>query len=381
MSYRRYIFTILILSATLVSGAVLLNWLIDPYGFYHPEKRHFFNERPAIGAHQNMTKAQVIRKTNPDIVIVGSSRSDYGIDPTHNYFSGKQTYNGSLRGVRMREQKNFIVHAVHSGATHIVWGIDFFTFNAAIAERADFDEDRLYNLNKTNKPKSDLETLLSFTTFIDSIETILRHDEDTLMNGQNNGANLTTDPVRSDKPSDIRMRYFTKLFFPEPYKLFSLDTLDDYKSTLEFLSKNNVKTDIFIAPDHITLLSAIHQSGLMPAYQKWKFNINYLAEKYGFRIYDFTTVSPITTAGISTDNIYYWDMSHYKPSIGNMMLDHLVGEHNLLKASPITSDDLDKLYHDLRVYECTHPTLVSAIRKDIKAAGLEDRLIPWPNCS
>lgn len=381
---RHYLALITLLPLILIGIYASAIWVIDPYGFYRPDTRIEANIKPAMIDNQNMAKSQIVKETHPETVIIGSSRVDFGINPNHPFFNGSSVYNYGLSGIRIIDLEHVIRHAVLSGATHIVWGLDFYGFNAHAKPPSDFTTNRL--LNGNNNPSSDMNTLISISSFWPAIQALKadNHSANTMMNGQQSATALDhkTETIGTDDM--MRATYSTflnNLYFPAPTRSFAFATDDQNDSftafdrPLKFLQNHNIKLTLFIAPQHASHYALIHHSGLMNQYTTWKDRLHTIATSYDFDIHDLTTINAFTTEDTTQPMVHYWESSHYKPIIGNMILDALQGKNNALK--PIS---LDQFQNRLTQYECDHPTIVNDIRNAVITSGLENHLIPPPNC-
>ncbi|PCI01190.1 MAG: hypothetical protein COB76_01900 [Alphaproteobacteria bacterium] len=364
---------------------------VDPYGFYKPLDRGSFPIKPAMIKNQNMVKAQIVRKIKPDTVIIGSSRVDYGIDPTHAYFDGKSVYNMGLKGIRIPELKHMVKHAYHSGAREILWGLDFLSFNAYMEQRSDFSTGRLYN--GENIPDTDMHTLISISSLKPVLQTLSKQSEPdtphTRLNGQHTPHALnqkTRDKGARSLFNNSAFVFLSKLYYPTPHRLYAFtdddgeDTWRDFEDTLSFMREHNMNVTFFIAPQHAYQYALMYQSGLFDTYKSWKVQLNTSLQKHGFTVKDYTVINAITTEPIPNEkNIhltYYWESSHYRPVIGNMIMDDLMGKPSNLHTTTNTAE----FERDLIRYQCDNRHETNDIRRKIINAGLENRLIPKLNC-
>jgi hypothetical protein len=128
----------------------------------------------------------------------------------------------------------------------------------------------------------------------------------------------------------------------------------------------------------------VYQSGLFEMYKTWKMRLAEMLEDYNFDVRDYTAISAITTesipAGTGQSIQYYWESSHYKPIIGDMIMDDLMNKRSPLQSTSITDINIDQFERDLIAYQCRNQDIVNDIRAKIINAGLENRLIPALNC-
>lgn len=389
MNASRYIAVFFAICLLCVCGHALFIWFVDPYGYNRPHDRSLFPVKPAMPKNQHMAKAQIIKKTNPDTVIIGTSRADYGIDPDHPALALSYSYNAGIKGARIAEQRALAVHAVHSGAKHIIWALDFFAFNDAVKPRPDFTPARLYNETKTNRPATDWQTFVSLSSLKPALQTSLRqntpHMPDTYTNGQHNGEELDfkleTKGYKKRFADDILL-YLTQLYYPYPGRAFDLNE-HDFPAAIGFFHQNNVKTTLFINPLHPALLSVIRQTGLMQTYEQWKRHIYESARHSGLTVTDFTFTNGLYQKSLQTT--YLWEPSHYKPVIGDFILSHIFDGTAQHQDIPLTSQELSPSFiqtqaADIASYPCKNPDEAAQVKALIIASGLQNRLIPEADC-
>ena len=104
MNSKRWIkvWAIIIMLIPIVGG---FNYIIDPYGIYNT---HIVN-LPKIKVSSKMRLIKVIKvsQIKPTSICLGTSRTEYGYDPTHKYFI-KPSYNFAVSSASMYEvKKNF----------------------------------------------------------------------------------------------------------------------------------------------------------------------------------------------------------------------------------------------------------------------------------
>jgi hypothetical protein len=400
MTPFRYLLIILSLFIIAIGGYVGVVYVVDPYGFYRAdEPRGLFPIKPAMTKNQNMAKSNIIREIGHDTVIIGSSRDDYGLSPDHPAFENTTVYNAGIKGIRMAETKDMIIHAVENGATHIVWAVDFFTFNVNIEPRPDFDESRLTTMD-SNGAQSDWDTLISISSLKPTLQTILYRNNKQVSsvkpNGQTTGADLNKKNSQKGMEAmfidDLRL-YLSRLYFPSPARTFKMangtqNALRDMSEAMAYLKNKNIKTTIMVPPVHAQLLTLMYQTGLYPYYKMWKTALYMNANANGLTVYDFTAVNAITTEPIPHDKDqnmqYWWEASHYKPIIGYAMLSELLLEQRFVipqfSGYEMTIPSINTFEPALIEHQCLNLDATNAIRQTVIDTGLENRLIPPLNC-
>ena len=188
-------FTTLILAA--VAGA---NLAVDPFGIYPVPQRAGFNlQKAGQHGHDRMVKAYAMARLRPDVVMLGTSRVQYGLDPSDPALvaGARRPYNAGLLGSNVYAALRYLQHAHALGpVTTALVGLDPLMFDdspaAAAAAGRDFLEARL-RADPQGRPQLGLAledgaaTLLSYDALRLSARTLRKQASlvtDLLPNGQ-----------------------------------------------------------------------------------------------------------------------------------------------------------------------------------------------------
>ena len=124
-----------------------------------------------------------------------------------------------------------------------------------------------------------------------------------------------------------RFRASTELYLNAParYKNFELSeqAFSDFAAILQLSREHNVEVQLFIPPEHVVLQEALRVRGLWDTYWGWKERIATLAPYWDFSGYNTITAEPIEP-GMSL----YWDASHFRKPVGDLVLDRIHGIEN-----------------------------------------------------
>lgn len=154
-----------------------LNYVVDPFGLWRAVEIRGFNAAKSERRNQAyLFKAADLRRDLPPALIVGSSRTAYGIDPAHPALQRLGgAYNsafpcGNLMVIRRYLEFAF---AMNPGKIKtVLFGLDFFDLNRTTFDQipGSLSEKRL----RTNRlPFRDLvETLLTFDATASSVATV-----------------------------------------------------------------------------------------------------------------------------------------------------------------------------------------------------------------
>ena len=153
------------------------NYIVDPYGLYNTTLLNL----PKIKQSKKimLVKAIKTREIKPISIVLGTSRTEFGYDPTHRYFQ-QPSYNLATSGSSIYQNKLYFQNALKQGNLKNVLLV------------ADY---RMFN-NKTQKSMKDIEEyftnenifkyIFSVNTIKDSLSTIFKGKTSTLYleNGQ-----------------------------------------------------------------------------------------------------------------------------------------------------------------------------------------------------
>lgn len=322
-AYRHFNLTFLIIALSGLLSIGLFNVLVDPYGVARsPIIPGFNNLKPEQFNHVRLFKAVDVIRLKPTILLLGSSRTDLGLDPKHPALANQSAYNLGLVGPNMYEVRRYFEHALTNQpeVKTVVLGIDFFMFNEYLKNSPDFDENRL---NQKYIPFKDAVNVSFSTSALsaskNTIKSSVKSEAHYLY--QQNGKRY----VHNNKPKDNLLNVFkdsikgffeTEGFYKE-YKL-SQDYLNDLKKIVETCRERNIELKIFISPEHATQLEAVKVAGLWTELENWQREVVKIAP-----VWDFTGYNSITTELISNTMQNYWDSSHYRKEVGDLILNRL----------------------------------------------------------
>ncbi len=78
-----------------------VNYIVDPYGIY---KTNIFQNKPEQDKNIRLAKVVKVEELKPVSISLGTSRTEYGYDPNHEYFS-KPSYNLAVSAASLYENR------------------------------------------------------------------------------------------------------------------------------------------------------------------------------------------------------------------------------------------------------------------------------------
>ncbi len=385
------------------------NALVDPFSFFNsPLIDNFNQEKTEFSSHTRMTKAHQIRLQQPEVIILGSSRAEIGLNPSHSALSSPQDkrYNLGISGANIYEILRYLQHTQSSHPlTQVVLGLDFFMFNVNKQNEADFTEDRLAPM-KTGWLLDVMMALLTYDGLQASIKTIDNQNNKTNLQNYSNGFRNDQNywpkthlkgghlqaAVNNEKNAFKDFDGFT--FFSLVGTNKQSHSLNTFLQIITFCKKNNIDLKIFISPSHARNMQLMHQIGLWGEREKWKKSIVELLAKNtpDYSLWDFSGYNEITTEPFPPSNDkttqmqWYWESSHYKKETGDLVLDTLLNYKIAGRKAPtkfgvkLTSKNIEQHLFDQRInrdkFTTSHPEIVNEINDMIlNTASKREKLI------
>jgi hypothetical protein len=376
--------------AALLAGVGAINLLVDPFDFHGmPRIKGFNADKPEVATHLRLTKAYAVRSLRPRAIIVGSSRAERGLDPNHPGWDGNSEprYNLAIAAANIYEAMRYLQHAnCINPLKQVVIGLDFFMFNAYTQNKPDFSEERLCKTKKdasvTFRAHDKIQTIFSLDAIRSSISTVKgpnRGDEVKfyLPNGQVSW-NFGKEKIKKIGYRNAFLE--TDNIYLYNYKFCLYDNSGE--STLRYLAEiiklarsDNIDLKFFISPVHARMLEAKKLAGLWPQYEQWKRELVACLEadasanpgKEPFSLWDFSGYNSITTEAVPvpgdlhSNMRFYWESSHYKKEVGDLILNRIFGKGLVEKSDfgvVISADNIEQHLRSIRIkqkkYEQNH---------------------------
>ena len=311
-----------------------VNYIVDPYGIY---KTNIFLNKPEQDKNIRLAKVVKVEELKPVSISLGTSRTEYGYDPNHEYFS-KPSYNLAVSAASLYENRLYLEHAIKQGnLKEVILVADWRMFNDPKMRKLD-DFENSFNVENIYKQ------LFSVDLFRSSLNTIIKQKVKSsyLENGQRdwyfNQENIDKQGGHLKVMNKDEESYYKKSDFKYNSNIYQ-DTkessFDDFRKILELCYQNNIKLDIVFGPSHIRQWEAYDYYQDIETWYKWKKDVVLFVEKIAdeqektpYRIMDFSVYHELTAETVPTNPKekmkYHWEASHYKKELGDIVLDRLL---------------------------------------------------------
>jgi hypothetical protein len=407
----------------LLLTAAGFNAAVDPFGMLGWVELEGWNaHKPAIYHRVRLFKAYDVRRLRPQAIVLGTSRSHLGLRPSHPGFDprARRRYNLAFDGATTREMYHYLLHAhAVNPLRQVVLGLDtYHPTRAPGSVRPDFDA-RLLRVpgslaSRMRVAAADLRLLVSVDALRESLATLRAQggapSEWFAGDGQRLGEVFFRRPgemFRDDGPRAYfeeidRMEVGFKLEGMAPAQAVAPapagpptppeeTSLGYIARIVAFCRANGIDLRIFLTPAHAHQLEIAAAVGEWPALEQGKRDLVRLLAEDAARhphqppvpLYDFSGYSSITTGplpppGSRAEMRYYWDSSHFKEIVGDLVLDRVLGHASPERVVPadfgvqLTTGNVEEALARTReageAYRRRHPDEVEAIRALVDGA-------------
>lgn len=338
-SIRRYLWTAGLTASILLASLVGVNYLVDPYFTHQWDSPALSRLSPAQQKIVPWAKTYAAYRFHPEVVYLGSSRTEIGLPPDVPQFAGKRVFNLAISGASLGDAVRMLNHTsyFHQPET-VVWGLDFGWQFGPQVDNKDLKEylvakESWYPLKRlfTNLYRS-----LSLTMTKASWEILLGISEQRclpLLATWGHKSDLCLEQIMADEGGTA------KAFEKAVTTAWPLTTPEHFKPGFEMLDgvtqeycRRGVKFRFYLQPVH-ALGELVYWERSWRQQEDWKRDLVKLfdqrrQEGCDIRFFDFSGYNRITTEeaalpGNGRQMKYYWEYSHYNSLAGREMLDKM----------------------------------------------------------
>jgi hypothetical protein len=309
--------------AALTGAAMLFNFVVNPFGAWRHRlvSQLYYRER---AGHDRVIVPYLLQSTEPETVLVGTSRVLMGMPIQQGFKDG--ILNAGMAAAHPAEVAKALDVALRNPhLKRIIWGLEFFSFDA----RLTCDPDTCGRLDGSLRLLI-LDNLLSADAMDYSYHLLQRS-----FKGPSHLDREALEPV--PWPEDYICRRFAnqpagglvasgeqgalrQILLEMPVYRDTIccsEVMAKFARTVDKIRRRGVELIVFLPPLTEYELEAIRQNGLWPAFQKWKRDLTGILPYY----WDFSGYTPLAR----TDTMYL-DVLHAKPEVGMAILRRLLGK-------------------------------------------------------
>ena len=327
--YHRYMWILAAVFAGMLATVICFNVIVDPYGVWRIVERQGFNAAKPTRRDQNyMFKAVDLARRTAPVLLYGSSRVAFGLDPDsadESLGCRGCSYNAALTGGHMKALHAYLMHTLEQGAPleHVIWGIDFFAFDRGTRLAPVFDPTRLNHFGMSANDAIFAATGLATTWR--SLRTVGANATPPVDEPYSDDGHLTAADMREQVARvgmRQRFRRSLDLYLNGRFTAYqpSAEAWRLFDDALRRLRERGVKVTVFVPPTHAVHLEALRLRGLWDCWSAFK---RRLAEHTAY--WDFSGTNPVTAEPIRDTMDHYWDISHFRASVGERILTQITG--------------------------------------------------------
>ena len=306
-----------------------INIVVDPFVVWNVWNNKSVNAfKSEQATHERLYKAIEIINLKPSILFIGTSRTRYSLDPGYYSQTHHETiYNAAVTSANMNEMLLYFKHAVQNQPElkQVIVGIDFYAFNGNQPNKADFPRNQMEKVHMTFE--SFLVTTASLGALKSSMLTVINNIERPTFNAIEANGKSSELQLQSNYGKITDIKEFNSvnqlnINSKDSYAMYELSqqSIDDFQELVDICREKNIDLKVFISPSHATEMEAVRVSGNWQEFENMKRILSAITP-----IWDFSGYNSVTTEPISAERQYYWDSSHYKNAVGNMILDKING--------------------------------------------------------
>jgi hypothetical protein len=340
-NYTPYFFSIGLSALLLLSIIVSLNYVVDPYFIHQWDSPLLHRLSPAQQKIMPWAKTYATYRYQPEVVFLGSSRTEIGLPTASGLFPGKRVFNLAISGASVGDATNMLRHTAFFHRPEIVvWGLDYGWQFREKTGNTDFSKELVaegpfYPIRRTFL---NIKRSVSMAMTGDAIKTLLGESE------QSCRSLLAYYGHKSSECLEIIMQNEggTKKAFEEVLKKKApLGTPEDISATIPLLDRateeycrNGTIFRFYIQPIH-ALAELSYWNTLTEDLDNWKRALVKMVDARrqkgcDIQLYDFSGFNSVTTEEIpqvtGKDAMqHYWEQSHYRSEVGLKILEKLLG--------------------------------------------------------
>lgn len=377
MTARRYCLLLLLATSFGMIAVMAFNFYVDPYGIRDweaPFRLSGFRQEP--DKNERVFKLMSVARVRPEVLILGTSRAAHGIDPDHFLLKelAPSRFNAAFDGANIVEIESLVKYlaAIPSVPKLAILGLDFMAF-ADCASKT--DNNRIAKMTD-GLPAGELGPRIHLAKILSSLDTVrasIRTQQDgrSVAFHDKNGRRLDQvfeERIKERGGYDANFQKleadFFRLYLIEQSKCFDLGDDENlaFKAFRDLLSTayaSEINLKMFVSPIHARQLEVIRLSGLWSQYEIWLGKMTAISEnearvhgKEPFSIFDFSSYEGLVAKAVSEGAVgsnavsWYWESSHYKKALGDIVLGRILGgglpDSKELYSTLLTTRSLDE---------------------------------------
>ena len=332
---NKYILLFSLFSVLLLLSVGVINVVVNPFLMFDKNTiTGSFDKKPEAANRVRTFKKYQATDKGYEVLIVGNSRVEMGLDPSSQFFANQHVYNVGVPGLSVNAQIAYANNVIQTNPINTIFvGVDFVDF---ISQKA--PQSKLYEF-----PYNDYEDYLSAIFSLDalnaSVMTVFSQSQnastrtfqgfnpanDYIPILKNEGQMVLTE----QKLSSLSKQLKGARFYKEEMMASQHSSLTTLKQTLSNWKHSGKKVVIFINPYQDLYYKALAKEGLIEDFEIWRETINEVATTTNSSFFDFTELGKSHSNLINDEGelAYFWEPAHYKKELGEKMLQVMTSEN------------------------------------------------------
>jgi hypothetical protein len=348
----------------LFAGSVIaINFLVDPYGIHGTPRVSGVNEfKVDINPRVRLLKKYQPNREEYDTLIVGKSRVEMGLNPRHSCFidQGMQVYNLGIPGAELTTQFSYALNVIYEQPIKRVYlSVDFTDYISTQLDRVTSRPVYMSTGNGSLKYLPDgslnpdfwlvrlqdnLRSLFSLDAFFSSLKTVSTQGSgasDRDESGFNPGQDFT-EMVRVEGPralfdqkqQEIEKKYGRTWYIRDEKGRPSV-AFGDLAEFLQVVTGRGIAVTLFSNPVHENYWDVMSRNGHIALYEDWLEIMTALVREQNSAelvFWNFSGDSAYIHEAVPDHNAmsgplqWFWEPSHYRSTLGDIMIETMLGE-------------------------------------------------------
>lgn len=368
----KYTISVVASAVLAVSFVAMFNAFMDPYGTYHLIEIPGINiSKPTEVLNKSKSKVRSVVKLKPETLILGTSRTELGLDPNHKALAEvyQPVYNMALPTSNIKQHLRILkfVHGKHP-LKRVILGLDFSMFNASRFDDNKLNTrlDHILDEQTSFSGLAHFNNLLTYEASSDSLSMLMRQRVSEVRPGKRTNENGLRNPSawlsvfetvgHQGMFSRTEQKFFRRgVYRSDSSNYFSADYLQSgsrdggvsnssvtkinsltvFSDLLNYCGENQIELKLFISPLHVRHQHIIVAENRWEDFESWKRGMVEAVHKVngeydlGYELWDFSSHTHVTTESVPADSKaemrWYWESEHYKTELGSRIIDIMFG--------------------------------------------------------
>ncbi len=365
MTAKRYIFIFTLSFLGLCALTIFVNYLVDPHLIFGSVRIEGLNQfKVDINERVRISKAFHSTYNEWNTLIVGNSRVEMGLDPTHACFQKTESkvYNLGIPGAGVRSQLEYALNVVYQQPIRRIYlSVDFVDF-LVIADR----ESSLHLIDWGSPPGNQSlsyafdgthNSEYQWAAFMDKYRALFSLDA-LFSSIRTVALQSSYQPDRDDHGFNPARDFQAAVDIEGPHALFkqkmeildkkyshhwSLGNRDDslshdfrvLRKFLKIADSRGIRVTIFTNPFHVQFWDLIKQKNLYDMHKEWLSQLIKLVREVNtsdVQIWDFSGDSKyihetVPKPGVKSGPLrWFWEPAHYRKELGDLMLETMLAK-------------------------------------------------------